>query len=171
MLWTLAYVWRGVVYPLLLPAPPRHFPVGVVALGILLTTSLSILNGHMLAERAYTLRWLWSIRFLYGLAMMGAGMFMSRAADIALTRLRRGSDREYDIPRGGLFGEISCPNYLGEIFMWLGWAITTWSQTGLACFCIAAALLVPRAVSHHLWYQRTFRQYPPSRRALLPFLL
>ena len=29
-------------------------------------------------------------------------------------------------------GSFSCPNYLGEILEWLGWAVATWSSCGLA---------------------------------------
>jgi hypothetical protein len=34
-----------------------------------------------------------------------------------------------------------------------------------------AANLVPRALSHHRWYQANFPDYPHERRALLPGLL
>jgi len=30
---------------------------------------------------------------------------------------------------------------------------------------------VPRAIHHHRWYRRQFPDYPPSRRAILPFVL
>ena len=34
-----------------------------------------------------------------------------------------------------------------------------------------AANLIPRAVSHHAWYRRTFPDYPSDRRAVIPALL
>ena len=34
-----------------------------------------------------------------------------------------------------------------------------------------AANLIPRAVSHHAWYRRTFPDYPANRRAVIPALL
>ncbi len=172
--WVVAFAWRGLVYPILLRGTRgKRVPLTVVLLGVVLTTALSYLNGQTLAGlgRDYPLRWLWSLRFLYGFAMFGAGMFISRASDVALTRLRKPGSGDYVVPRGGFFGEVSCPNHLGEMFMWLGWAILTWSQAGLAITAIAVSTLLPRAVSHHLWYRRKFRDYPPSRRAILPFLL
>ena len=75
------------------------------------------------------------------------------------------------MPRGGLFRYVSCPNYLGEILEWLGWAVATWSLAGLAFAVFTLSNLGPRAFSHHRWYQERFPDYPPERRALLPFLL
>jgi protein-S-isoprenylcysteine O-methyltransferase Ste14 len=63
---------------------------------------------------------------------------------------------------------VSCPNYLGEIIEWLGWAIATWSLPGLAFAVWVAANLIPRARAHHAWYQEHFSEYPPGRKALLP---
>jgi len=62
-------------------------------------------------------------------------------------------------------------DYLGEIVEWTGWAVATWSLAGLAFALYTAANLAPRALSHHAWYRARFPEYPPSRRALVPFLL
>jgi hypothetical protein len=32
------------------------------------------------------------------------------------------------------------------------------------------ANLAPRAIAHHKWYGETFPDYPPGRKALLPFI-
>jgi protein-S-isoprenylcysteine O-methyltransferase Ste14 len=69
-----------------------------------------------------------------------------------------------------LYRWISCPNYLGEIVEWSGWALATWSLPGLAFAVWTAANLAPRAHSHHLWYREHFEDYPPQRKALLPGL-
>lgn len=174
VMWSLAYGWRGVLYPLLLRGTHRkRMPWLVVLVGMLCSAALGHLNGLALAEtwREYPLRWLWSVRFLYGTMLFLAGMFISRVADLALINLRRRGDVGYMIPRGVFFEEVSCPNYLGEMLMWIGWAILTWSKPGLAAATLGVALLFPRAVSHHLWYRRTFSGYPPGRRAILPYVL
>lgn len=174
VLWMLAYGWRGLLFPLLMRGTHgKRIPWGMVILGTVFTASLAHLNGLALAEtwREYPLRWLWSVRFLYGSMLFLAGMFIARASDFALSRLRRRGDLGYMLPRGVLFEELSCPNYLGEMLMWLGWAVLTWSRAGLAAATLCIALLLPRAVSHHLWYRRTFPNYPPNRRAILPFVL
>lgn len=173
-LWMLAYGWRGLLYPLLIRGTQhKRMPWAVVLLGIVLTASLAYLNGLAIAQtwRAYPLRWLWSFRFLYGLMLFLVGMFVSRAADLALINLRRRGEVGHVLPHGLFFEEVSCPNYLGEMLMWTGWAVLTWSTPGLASATLAVALLLPRAVSHHLWYRRTFPNLPPSRRAIVPFVL
>jgi protein-S-isoprenylcysteine O-methyltransferase Ste14 len=65
---------------------------------------------------------------------------------------------------------VSCPNYLGEIVEWFGWALATWSFGGLAFALYTTANLAPRALDHHAWYRRQFPDYPADRRALLPHL-
>jgi hypothetical protein len=35
---------------------------------------------------------------------------------------------------------------------------------------ITLANLVPRAIATHRWYRATFEDYPPERRALVPFV-
>ena len=69
------------------------------------------------------------------------------------------------------FEWVSCPNYLGEMTEWAGWALATWSLPGLAFAAYTAANLAPRALAHHDWYRERFPDYPPRRRALIPYLL
>ena len=76
----------------------------------------------------------------------------------------------YVIPRGGMFRYVSAPNYLGEMMEWLGFAIATWSLTGLSFFVWTVANLGPRAFANHRWYKNRFPDYPPERRALIPCL-
>lgn len=89
-------------------------------------------------------------------------------SDHILRSLRTHSGDDYQIPQGGLFRWISCPNYLGEIIEWIGWAIATWSLPGLSFAIWTFANLVPRARAHHAWYQQYFKAYPPQRKALIP---
>ena len=46
----------------------------------------------------------------------------------------------------------------------------TWSPAGLVFFLWTAANLVPRARSHHRWYQERFPDYPRERKAVIPWL-
>ena len=75
------------------------------------------------------------------------------------------------IPRGGLFRYLTCPNYFGEMVEWLGWACLTWSLAGLSFFVFTTANLLPRGLTHHRWYREQFPDYPPERRAVLPWVL
>ncbi|HSM12793.1 MAG TPA: 3-oxo-5-alpha-steroid 4-dehydrogenase, partial [Thermoanaerobaculia bacterium] len=118
----------------------------------------------------YPRSWLVDPRFLAGVALFAAGTWVNRRADATLRALAARGDGEYGIPRGGLFERISCPNYLGEIIVWSGWALATWSLPGLAFALWTVANLAPRARSHHRFYRERFPDYPPERRALVPFV-
>ena len=52
-----------------------------------------------------------------------------------------------------------------------GFALASWSLAGLSFVVMTAANLVPRALSHHRWYRTTFDDYPPERRAIIPYVL
>jgi len=75
------------------------------------------------------------------------------------------------IPRGWLFEYISCPHYFGELLEWAGWALMTWSVSGLAFFVFTFANLFPRAVASHRWYRKQFPDYPSKRKAVIPFII
>jgi 3-oxo-5-alpha-steroid 4-dehydrogenase 1 len=91
-------------------------------------------------------------------------------ADRELRRVRRESAGRYGIPQGRLFRLVSCPNYMGELIEWSGWALATMSWPGLVFVLWSAANLVPRAIKHHAWYRATFADYPASRKAVVPFV-
>jgi 3-oxo-5-alpha-steroid 4-dehydrogenase 1 len=95
---------------------------------------------------------------------------MNLWADSILLGLRNSERRHYSVPQGGLFRAISCPNYLGEIVEWGGFALMAWSLPALSFFIWTAVNLIPRALNHHHWYKKQFEDYPPERRALIPFL-
>lgn len=105
-----------------------------------------------------------------GAALFVIGSVINFREDRALRGLRPACGSDYGIPRGGLFRWISCPNYLGEIVEWAGWAVATWSIAGLAFAAWTVANLVPRARAHHRWYLARFPDYPAERRALVPGL-
>ncbi len=113
--------------------------------------------------------WLTTPRFLVGLAVFVAGMALNLDSDNRLLRLRRES-RDYAVPHGGGFRWVSCPNYLGEILEWTGFAIATASPAAWVFAWWTVANLAPRAWAHHRWYRELFENYPATRRALVPFL-
>ena len=128
----------------------------------------------------YGLDWLRDPRFLAGLAIFLAGLVLNIHSDNIPLRLRKRAGAGsgpgncgrvaacYAIPRGGAFRWVSCPNYLGELLEWGGWALATWSLGGLAFFVYTAANLVPRARSNHRWYRERFEDYPARRKAMIP---
>lgn len=171
-LWELHYVHRAFVYPARMRPGAAAMPVTVVLLAI----AFNVLNGYVNARwisalGSYPDSWLRSPRFLGGAALFLAGLALNVTSDGALRRLRAPGETGYRVPRGGAFEWVSCPNYLGELLEWAGWAVATWSLAGLAFAVYTAANLAPRAIAHDAWYRRRFPEYPRRRRALIPFVL
>lgn len=172
-LWLLHYVQRAWLDPLWMGGTKgRTMPLTVVLMGLTFNVLNSYLNARWISALgpAYPTRWLFDLRFLYGLMLFVGGFLVNRWADAVLHRMRR-AQADYAIPRGGLYEDISCPNYFGEIVQWVGWAILTWSLAGLSFAVFSAANLIPRAVAHHRWYQRQFPDYPRRRCAIFPRVL
>lgn len=171
-LWQVHYVHRTFVFPFRLRAAGKRIPIAIVLLAIVFNCLNAYLNSRWLSEfGSYATTWLTDPRFLLGVLLFAAGLAINLRADSVLIALRRQGDVDYAIPRGRLHDLVSCPNYLGEIVEWIGWAIAAWSPAGLAFAFFTAANLVPRALSNHRWYKATFPDYPARRKALIPFLL
>jgi 3-oxo-5-alpha-steroid 4-dehydrogenase 1 len=77
---------------------------------------------------------------------------------------------KYYIPHGALFNYVSCPNYFGELLIWLGFAMLTFSLEGLTLFLMTFGNLCPRAIRYHRFYQEHFPNYPKNRKTLIPFV-
>jgi 3-oxo-5-alpha-steroid 4-dehydrogenase 1 len=171
-LWEAHYVYRAFIYPLGLRGKDRRMPVVVAAMAFAFNTVNGYLNGRYLFtfSGGYAAAWLADVRFLAGLALFVTGYLINRQADRTLRNLRQTGESGYKIPDGGLYRWVSCPNYLGEIVEWAGWAVATWSLAGLAFALWVAANLAPRAWAHHRWYRERFPDYPRGRKALVPRL-
>lgn len=170
-LWQLHYVHRAFVFPLRLRGG-APMPAPVVLLGVGFNVLNGWINARWISELGtYPQGWLADPRFLVGAAIFLAGFALNVTSDRALRRLRAPGETGHRIPRGGAFELVSCPNYLGEVVEWAGWALASWSPAGLAFAVYTAANLAPRALSHHAWYRARFPGYPPRRRALIPFVL
>jgi protein-S-isoprenylcysteine O-methyltransferase Ste14 len=170
-MWQSHYLYRAFVYPFLLRGGTR-MPLVVALLAILFNVLNASINAYWIGTLGrYGHSWLADPRFLTGVVLFGAGLALHTWSDRRLRRLRSSGAGGYQIPYGGAFRWVSCPNYLGEIVEWSGWALATWSSAGLAFALYTAANLAPRAVDHHAWYRRKFPDYPADRRALIPYVL
>lgn len=170
-LWQTHYLQRAFVYPFLMRGGAR-MPVSLMVLAIGFNTLNAYINARWVSELgSYPLRWLVDPRFLLGVAVFLGGLTLNLTADRTLRGLRPPGETGYRIPYGGGYRWVSCPNYLGEIVEWTGWALATWSLPGLAFAVYTAANLAPRAVANHRWYHETFPDYPAERRALIPYML
>jgi len=171
-LWELHYLNRTVVYPLRLPREARPMPLSIAGTGF----GFNVINGTLIGAGLFHFgvvreaAWLLDARFVGGAAVFLLGFFINNRADAIMRKLRAPGETGYKIPSGGLYRWVSCPNYLGEILEWGGFALATWSLPGLAFFVWTIANLAPRARSHHRWYRAKFADYPPERKALVPLI-
>ena len=145
-------------------------PWQVVVMGFFFNVVNGYLNGRYLFEFSggYAGKWVKDWRFLIGVGLFIIGYKVNRDADRFLRQLRDRGQEDYQIPREGMYQWITCPNYLGEVMIWMGWALATWSLAGLAFAVWTIANLAPRAWAHHRWYQENFENYPSERKVLLP---
>ncbi len=105
-------------------------------------------------------------------------LVLNRRSDAILRKLRNSQESGYHIPRAGFFKWISCPNYLGECIEWVGWDGVGWGGLGRADLVYHRSHIChldrrqPRsqARSNHRWYKASFPDYPPERKALIPFI-
>lgn len=174
-LFEIHYFHRTFIYPLRLRVKPgAKYRVILLVFGMLFNTANGALNGWFLAEAGQHLqdtRWLQDPRFILGLLLFAGGFVLAKQSDAILRNLRQPGDTGYRIPYGGAYRYVSCPNYLGEIVQWTGFAIAGWSLPALAFACFTAANLIPKALSSHRWYREHFADYPATRTAVIPFLL
>ncbi len=174
LMWELHYCHRVFIYPWTLKKG-KQMPWSIVLMALLFNTTNGYLNGWSIATRAdqYSDAWMASPQFLLGVLVFFAGMALNKLSDrqLALLSRDRGEKGSYRVPHGLAYRWVSCPNYLGEMIQWTGWALATWSLAGWVFAIWTMANLVPRALAHHRWYRETFADYPPGRKALVPHLL
>jgi protein-S-isoprenylcysteine O-methyltransferase Ste14 len=171
LIWQVHYFHRTFIYPFKINHPKKSYPTLLVLMGIAFNSINGMLHGgELFILREYEQSWFYSPNFIVGLVIFLSGYAINKQSDRILFSLR-GQNGSYVIPNGGLYRWISCPNYFGELLEWLGWAILTWSTAGFGFFIFTFANLFPRAISNHQWYLLTFKDYPKTRKAIIPFLI
>jgi 3-oxo-5-alpha-steroid 4-dehydrogenase 1 len=172
-LWTAHYINRSLIFPWRTRTKGKRIPVAIVGSAAAFNIVNAGLNGLYLGTfgEVYPAAWMTDPRFIVGLLVFAAGAAINVWSDHRLIAMRSDGNHDYTIPRGGLFNWVSCPNHLGEIIEWSGFALMCWNLPALSFAIWTAANLIPRSVSHHAWYRRTFPDFPLDRRAVIPALL
>lgn len=169
------YFHRTFIYPFTLRVKPgSSYRLILLVFGMIFNGANGALNGWFLSQLGTHLHdnaWLTDPRFIGGILLFATGFCLAKHSDSVLHNLRKPGETGYKIPQGGAYRWVSCPNYLGEMLQWSGFAIAGWSMPALAFACFTAANLIPKAISSHRWYHEHFRDYPSSRKAVIPFLL
>ncbi len=104
-----------------------------------------------------------------GLLLFFIGMYINIYHDYVMIRLKL--TKGYSIPKKFLFEYVTCPNYLGEILEWLGYALFCDTLSAYIFAFSTFCNLFPRAIDYHNWYITKFKdEYPKNRKIILPLL-
>jgi len=175
VLWWLHYAYRAFIYPFRIRGGMKPMPWITAAAAVLFNLWNGAINGYGAGASSggasgEVFPTDSPLRIVLGLALFALGAATNHRADAQLRALRAPGETGYRIPYGGLFRWVSCPNYLGEIVEWTGFALLAGHPAAWAFAAFTFANLAPRARRHHAWYRETFADYPSSRRALIPFV-
>ncbi|XP_050365325.1 uncharacterized protein LOC126783835 [Argentina anserina] len=79
-------------------------------------------------------------------------------------------DKDYKIPRGGLFGLVICPHYLFEIIGFLGFSFIAQTLYAFTFTVGTIFYLIGRSYATRRWYRSKFKHFPQNVKALIPYL-
>jgi len=172
-LWMLHYIHRVLIFPLQIRTARKKIPVLIVLLAFIFNIINGFLNGYWFVQFApdYRSGVLINLRLIAGVIIFISGFAINKYHDSILIKLRPTSGNGYKIPYGGLFKYVSCPNFLGEIISWSGFALVAFNLPALSFLVWTIVNLTTRALDHHRWYIKEFPEYDKERKALIPFLL
>jgi 3-oxo-5-alpha-steroid 4-dehydrogenase 1 len=173
LLWGVHYIHRVLIFPLQIRTARKKIPGLIVLLAFIFNIINGFLNGYWYVHFApdYSSGILINLRLISGVIIFLSGFVINKYHDSILIKLRPATGDGYKIPYGGLFKYVSCPNFLGEIISWAGFALAAFNLPALTFLIWTLINLTTRALDHHRWYIREFPEYDKSRKALIPFLL
>ena len=172
LLWLAHYIHRTFIYPFAIKMTNPKMPISIAFSAFFFNIiNVSIQAFGIFYFTEYSSDWISSPVFIVGLTLFLIGMFINIKSDYYIAYMKKRKGPGYHIPNGFLYRYISAPNYFGEIIEWIGWAILTWSISGIVFLIWVIANLFPRAISHHKWYKDKFHDYPKNRKAIIPGII
>jgi very-long-chain enoyl-CoA reductase len=106
-----------------------------------------------------------------GFALWLIGVGINFQHHLLLAKLRVPGELEYKLPRGGLFGYVACPHYLGELIGWIGFSLVFRHIGALMLTFVMVMYLGGRSHNTVKWYrERLGDQVPANWKRLVPFL-
>ena len=167
LIFQMHYAQRALIFPWIIKGKSR-MPIGIMSMGIGFNILNSMMQGYWIFYVAYNSKypalfvqqgtaWFTSWQFILGCSLFIFGYIVNLRSDYIIRHLRKSDgDTNHYLPEGFLFNHVTCANYLGELIEWLGFAILTWSVSGLVFFIWTFANLVPRAHAIHKKYKQEF---------------
>lgn len=171
----LHYFQRSFIFPLLLKGKST-MPLSIITMGIIFNTINALMQGGWLFYLApagtYTTEWLTTPQFIIGTIIFFAGMTININSDSVIRHLRKPGDTKHYLPQKGMYKYVTSANYFGEIVEWTGFAILTWSLSGVIFAWWTFANLVPRAASIYKRYVEEFGPQVKEKRLkrIFPFI-
>ena len=172
LIWLTHYIHRTFIYPFLIEMTNPKMPISIALSAFFFNlVNVSIQAFGIFYFTEYSENWISSSTFIIGLSIFLLGMYINIRSDYIIVAMKKRNGPGYHIPQTFLYKYLSAPNYFGEIIEWLGWAILTWSVSGLVFLIWVIANLFPRAIAHHRWYKNKFDDYPKNRKAIIPGII
>ncbi|HUX55988.1 MAG TPA: 3-oxo-5-alpha-steroid 4-dehydrogenase [Bacteroidales bacterium] len=173
LLWGLHYTHRVLIYPLQIRTVRKKIPVIIALFAFIFNIMNGFLNGYWFVHFAIEYRsgLLIDFRLTIGVILFLTGFVINKYHDSILIKLRSVSGNGYKIPYSGLFKYVSCPNFLGEIISWTGFALVAFNLPALSFLIWTLINLTTRTLDHHRWYIKEFPEYSKERKAIIPYLL
>lgn len=161
------YFQRSFIFPLLIKGKNK-MPLSIIAMGFIFNILNALMQGGWLFYYApdgmYNNAWFTTPQFIIGVIIYFSGMFINIQSDSIIRNLRKPGDTNHYLPKGGMFNHVTSANYLGEIIEWTGFAILTWSVSGVVFVLWTFANLVPRANAIHKTYKTKFGNQVSERK-------
>ena len=172
LIWLTHYIHRTFIYPFLIEMTNPKMPISIACSAFFFNlVNVSIQAFGIFYFTEYSENWISSSTFIIGLSIFLLGMYINIRSDYIIVAMKKRNGPGYHIPQTFLYKYLSAPNYFGEIIEWLGWAILTWSISGVVFLIWVIANLFPRAIAHHRWYKNKFDNYPKNRKAIIPGII
>ena len=172
LIWLTHYIHRTFIYPFLIEMTNPKMPISIACSAFFFNlVNVSIQAFGIFYFTEYSENWISSSTFIIGLSIFLLGMYINIRSDYIIVAMKKRNGPGYHIPQTFLYKYLSAPNYFGEIIEWLGWAILTWSISGVVFLIWVIANLFPRAIAHHKWYKNKFDDYPKNRKAIIPGII
>lgn len=106
-----------------------------------------------------------------GILLYTVGELGNLRTHITLRNLRSQGGKERGIPRGLAFNVCTCPNYMFEIFAWVGILLVTRSLSTLLFMAVAVGFMGSWAKGKERKYRKEFgNKYKKKRWVMLPGL-
>ena len=169
------YVRRAFIFPFLMRGKNK-MPIGIMLMGVVFNILNTFMQGYWIfylsPSSLYTDSWLQTPQFIGGTLLFFTGFIINVDSDRRIRNLRKFGDMKHYLPHGGMFEYVTSANYFGELIEWTGFAIATWSMSGLVFVVWTFANLVPRANAIYKKYNQQFAEEMKGKRLkrVFPFV-